>query len=68
MPFDLMALRMMLLDLILPQKTLLRGLARLGGMRIVATGLDTIVRWLALQRSWVLVCGDTMLRVRKVAR
>ena len=47
-PFDLMALRMMLLDLILPQKTLLRGVARLSGMRIVATGLDTIVRWLAL--------------------
>ena len=34
MPFDLMALRMMLLDLILPQKTLLRGVARLGWMRI----------------------------------
>ena len=48
MLFDLMALRMMLLDLILPQKTLLRDVARLGGMRIVATGLDTIVRWLAL--------------------
>ena len=48
MPFDFMALRMMLLDLILPQKTLLRGVARLSGMRIVATGLDTIVRWLAL--------------------
>ena len=29
-----MALRMMLLDLILPQKTLLRGVARLGWMRI----------------------------------
>ena len=68
MPFDLMALRMMLLDLILPQKTLLRGVVRLSGMRIVATGLDTIVRWLALQRSWVLVCGDTMLRVCQVAR
>ena len=48
MPFDLMALRMMLLDLILPQKTLLRDVARLGGMRIVATGLVAIVRWLAL--------------------
>ena len=47
-PFDLMALRMILLDLILPQKTLLRGMARLSGMCIVATGLDTIVRWLAL--------------------
>ena len=39
MPFDLMALRMMLLDLILPQKTLLRDVARLGGMHIVATAL-----------------------------
>ena len=48
MPFDLMALRMMLLDLILPQKTLLRDVARLGGMRIVSTDLDTIVRWSAL--------------------
>ena len=37
-----MALRMMLLDLILLQKTLLHDMARLGGMRIVATGLDTI--------------------------